>query len=68
MPKYIAQANMTISVFTVVEAKNMEEARAKAQEAPIGTLVHQAFCDDAEDAWITEELDGEPEITSIRRK
>jgi hypothetical protein len=60
MPRYVVTGLVTISVHTVVEAKNKAQAIALADERALPSLCHQ--CGSAEGAnerWCTSgELDG----------
>lgn len=60
MNKYHLTANVTISVYTEVEAENLAEAMRIAEERDLMTIVHSAR-DTQEDTWMCDELDGVPE-------
>lgn len=53
-------ANVTISVYTEVEANTLKEAIEIAQERELMGIT-QSGCDTEEDAWLCDELDGVPE-------
>ena len=44
----------------MVEADSEDEARELASSRTVGTMTHQPFTDPADEAWVTDELDGEP--------
>jgi hypothetical protein len=59
MKEYTVSAQMTISVYTIVQAENEQEAKKLAQDRPNGSPCHQAFGDGTE-VWIADDLDGVP--------
>lgn len=57
--KYKLTAQMTISIYTEVEANSLEEAIEIAQERePMGIVSNGG--DSKEDSWMCDELDGYP--------
>lgn len=60
--RYTVSANVTISVFTEVDADSAEEAEEKVSDRGMIGLCHQCGGSrDAEEVWCTSgELDGEP--------
>lgn len=64
MPKFIVSANVTISVWTEVEADTEQEAMALAEDRPMQTLCHQCSGtrhSQGREEWRTSgELDGSP--------
>lgn len=69
MAKFIVTGEVTISVHTVVEAKNEKEARVIATGRVVQGLCHQcADSRSADEEWRTSgELDGEPTNLSAER-
>lgn len=65
MSRYMVTATLTISVHTVVEAANANDAYAEALDRPVMSL--PAGCSGDELAeWVhSGELDGDPDETSI---
>jgi len=59
MKEYTVNAQMYISVYTVVQAENEQEAKKLAQDRCNGSPYHQAFGDETE-VWVTDGLDGTP--------
>ncbi|KYG76405.1 hypothetical protein [Roseivirga spongicola] len=60
MNKYLLTANVTISVYTEVEAENLAEAMRIAEERDLMPIVHSGG-ETQEDTWMCDELDGVPE-------
>ena len=58
--KYRVTAMCTIGVHTEVEATSEEEAIKIAESREVATLTIHAFASDKDEAWVTDELDGEP--------
>lgn len=58
--KFKLTANVTISVYTEVEADTLEEAIEIAKERELMGIA-QTGCDTEEDTWLCDELDGMPE-------
>jgi hypothetical protein len=52
-------ANITISLYTRVKAKNLKDALEIAKERDLMSIVHNAY-ETSDDAWIADELDGTP--------
>lgn len=57
--EYKLTAQMTISIYTTVEADSLEEAIEIAQERDVVSIVTNNG-DDADFAWMCDELDGYP--------
>jgi predicted phage gp36 major capsid-like protein len=53
-------ANVTISVYTQVEANTLEEAVEIAKERELMGIT-QTGCDTEQDTWLCDELDGIPQ-------
>ena len=60
MTKFRLTANVTISVYTEVEADTLEEAIEIAKERDLMVIVGTGG-DTKTNAWMTDELDGMPE-------
>lgn len=60
MKEYTVSAQMTISVYTIVQAENEQEAKKLAQDRSNGSPCHNAFGGDGSEFWITDDLDGVP--------
>ena len=58
--KFKLTANVTISVYTEVEADTLEEAIEIAKERELMGIAQTGF-DTEEDTWLCDELDGMPE-------
>lgn len=58
--KFKLTANVTISVYTEVEADTLEEAIEIGKERELMGIT-QTGCDTEKDAWLCDELDGTPE-------
>lgn len=59
MAKFKLVANVTISVYTEVEAESLEEAISIAEERELMPIVHSGG-ESEEDTWMCDELDGSP--------
>lgn len=57
--KYKLTAQVTISVYTDVEADSLEEAIEIAEERGFMSIASNG-CDTEEDTWMCDELDGYP--------
>lgn len=58
MKKYKLRATVTVSAWTEVEARSIEEAMEKAEDRTVAWRDDGGATPDEE--WIVEELDGEP--------
>jgi len=65
MTIYKFNAQVTISVYTEVEADSASEALEIAKEREVGQLCHNAVYPDCDEAWFTDELDGQPEKITL---
>jgi len=59
MEKFRLTANVTISVYTEVEAETIEEAKAIAEERELCSITNTGG-DTEDDVWMCNELDGMP--------
>lgn len=60
MKKYVVSAEVTISVYTTVEASSKKEALRIAAKREMSGLSRNAFYPCGDEAWVTDELDGTP--------
>lgn len=72
MPRFQVNAQMTISVHTIVEAKDAKEAKRLAEERTVQGLCHQCagstrFKENEEEWRTSGELDGEPTELEVER-
>lgn len=58
--KYFVSGQVIVSCYCHVEASSKQEAIEKSQELYMGSLCHQACQSDPREAWIVDDLDGEP--------
>lgn len=58
---YKVASSMTITVYTLVEAETADDAVAEAFDRDVGQLAAYPFCSRADEAWVTDELDGAPD-------
>ena len=58
MKTFELSANVTISVYTKVEADTLEQAIAIANDRSLMQIVHDGTQDELEE-WVCDELDGE---------
>jgi len=63
MGKYTLTANVTISIYTEVEANSLEEAIKIAQDRDIETTQHRAD-EQIKEFWCADEYDGTPQNIS----
>jgi len=59
MTKFRLTANVTISVYTEVEAETLEEAKAIAEERYLCSITNTGG-DTEDEVWMCDELDGMP--------
>jgi len=71
VPTYQVNAEITISVYTIVEADSEEQAKQFALDLPVASLCHQCADNGGYDQWSpTGELDGDPagsELTVVEQ-
>lgn len=62
---YTVIGEVTISIYTEVEATSEEEARELAEGRSMSELGVNACCEEPDEAWVADELDGEPTILEV---
>ena len=66
MPEFVIGGVMTVSCYTKVTADTAEEAIEEAKQRANGTMCYEPFGGDAaEECWVIDELDGEPDGLSV---
>lgn len=60
MPYFNLTANVTISMYTTVEAETLEQAIEIAKERDLMSIAHDGY-DKQEETWMADEIDGQPE-------
>lgn len=66
MPRYSFTSTATVSIVTNVEADTLKEAMEELDNRGMMTYCNHCITNGAEDSWVAEELDGDPqELLSI---